>query len=91
MTVARFSPFLLIAFFILLSLLLSACSVGMAASGQEDSNLAVAAKGSTQLEIERELGSSRLSRQLDDGDLECVYEYHIGNEPSAGRAVGYTV
>ena len=67
--------------------LLSACSVGMAVSGEEDPNLAVCKAGSTRAEIERELGYPRAINTLEDGSLECVYEYEIGNEPSAGRAV----
>ena len=66
---------------------LSACSVGMAAAGKEDPNLAVCKVGSTRLDIERELGGPRDSKTLDDGSLECVYEYEVGNEPSPGRAV----
>ena len=67
--------------------LLSGCSVGMAVSGQEDPNLAVCKAGSTRLDIERELGAPRDTAFLEDGSLECVYEYEVGNEPSTGRAV----
>ncbi|MDJ0947146.1 MAG: hypothetical protein QNJ30_27145 [Kiloniellales bacterium] len=67
--------------------LLSGCSVGMAAAGTEDPNLAVCKAGATRLDIERELGGPRDTTQHDDGSLECVYEYEIGNEPSPGRAV----
>ena len=67
--------------------LLSGCSVGMAAAGQEDPNLAVCKAGSTRLDVERELGAPRDTTMHDDGTLECVYEYEVGNEPSPGRAV----
>lgn len=61
----------------------------MAASGKENPNLAVCTEGSSRLEIERELGAPIRSYESDNGDLECVYEYEIGDEPSAGRAVGH--
>ncbi len=67
--------------------LVSGCSVGMAVSGSEDPNLAVCKAGSTRLDIERELGTPRDTAILEDGSLECVYEYEIGNEPSPGRAI----
>ncbi len=70
---------------------LSACSVGMAMSGEEDPNVGVIQTGSTRLDVERELGASHSSRVLDDGGLEAIYQYELGNEPSAGRAVAHGV
>lgn len=88
-TQLRMIVFLLV--FFLLPTSLSACSVGMAASGGDNPNVAVLSEGSTRLEIERELGKPTRSRQLDDGSLECLYEYEVGDEPSVGRAAGHAV
>ena len=68
---------------------LSACSVGMAMSGEEDPNVGVMQTGSSRLDVERELGSPHSSRVLDDGGLEAIYQYELGNEPSAGRALAH--
>ncbi len=84
---ATFSGLAMLCALLVSAPLLSGCSVGMAAAGTEDPNLAVCKAGSTRLDIERELGGPRDTTQLDDGSLECVYEYEVGNEPSAGRAV----
>ena len=59
----------------------------MAMSGKEDPNENVLQIGSTQLEVERELGAPQSSKLLKDGGVEAVYQYELGNEPSAGRAV----
>lgn len=76
-------------FILALSMLafLPGCSVGMAASGKEEPNLAACHTGATRLEVERELGAPKSSRVFEDGSSECVYEYELGNEPSPGRAV----
>ena len=66
---------------------LSACSVGMAAAGTEEPNLAACKVGSTRLDIERELGAPTSSMTLEDGSLQCTYQYEMGNEPSTARAV----
>ncbi len=68
---------------------LSACSVGMAMSGEEDPNVDVIQSGNTRLDVERELGAPHSSRVLDDGGLEAIYQYELGNEPSTGRAVAW--
>ncbi len=68
---------------------LSACSVGMAMSGEEDPNVGVIQTGSTRLDVERELGAPHSSRVLDDNGLEAIYRYELGNEPSTGRAVAW--
>lgn len=66
---------------------LSGCSVGMAVSGKESPNLAACRVGATQAEIQAELGRPTSSRMLENGDSVCTYEYEIGNDPSAARAV----
>jgi hypothetical protein len=69
--------------------LLSACSVGMALSGSDDPDLGAIKVGASRGEVEMHLGSPENSRTLDDGRRADIYEYEIGNEPSAGRAIGH--
>ena len=66
----------------------SACSVGMAMSGSENPNLGAIRTGASRGEIELHLGSPIRSTLLENGHRADVYEYEIGNEPSAGRAAG---
>jgi len=89
MTASRFTPLWVITLLAFSSLSLSACSVGMAISGDENPNLAVCTEGSTRLEIERELGAPKTTELYDDGTYQCTYEYELGDEPSAGRAAGH--
>lgn len=70
-------------------LLLSACSVGMALSGKENPDLGAVRVGATRGEVELHLGSPIKSASLDDGQRADVYAYEIGNQPSAGRAIGH--
>jgi len=67
--------------------MLSGCSVGMAVAGKESPNLAACRVGATQADIQAELGRPSSSQVLDNGDSVCTYEYEVGNEPSAARAV----
>jgi hypothetical protein len=66
--------------------MLTACSVGMALSGEEQPDLTVLKTGATKTEIEAELGPPRTTVAATDGNSECIYHYEVGNEPSAGRA-----
>lgn len=59
----------------------------MAVAGKEEPNLAVCRVGASQAEIQAELGRPTSVSALPDGDTSCTYEYEIGNEPSAARAV----
>ena len=67
------------------------CSVGMAMSGKDNPNLGMVRVGASRGEIELTLGppiktvSIEASRRID------IYQYEIGNEPSAGRAIGHGV
>jgi hypothetical protein len=70
-----------------LMLVLTACSVGMATSGQEDPELSAVQSGAKIHEVERELGRPISTKTLENGDTENLYRYELGNEPSAGRAV----
>jgi outer membrane protein assembly factor BamE (lipoprotein component of BamABCDE complex) len=70
---------------------LCSCSVGMALSGKKEPNLGAIAVGSTRGEVEMHLGSPTASTTLEDGTRVDIYEYELGNEPSAGRAVGHGI
>jgi hypothetical protein len=70
---------------------LSACSVGMAMSGKENPDLGAIRTGASRGEVELQLGPPIKSASLDDGVRTDVYAYEIGNEPSAGRAIGHGV
>jgi hypothetical protein len=72
-------------------LCLCGCSVGMALSGKKDPDLGAIKVGSTRGEVEMHLGPPKSSSTLEDGTRLDVYEFEIGNEPSAGRAVGHGV
>ena len=74
-----------------LVLALAGCSVGMALSGKKEPDLGVIRIGSTRGEVELQLGSPIESVTRPDGLRSDVYEYEIGNEPSAGRAAGHAV
>jgi len=70
---------------------LHACSVGMALSGSENPDLGAIRVGASRGEVELHLGSAVKTTPLPDGRRADVYQYEIGNEPSAGRAVGHGV
>ncbi|MBI4685561.1 MAG: hypothetical protein HY755_10215 [Nitrospirae bacterium] len=72
-------------------ILLSGCSVGMAMSGKQDPNFGAFRVGSTRGEVELQLGSSITSTTTPDGKRIDIYEYELGNAPSAGRAIGHGV
>jgi len=67
------------------------CSVGMAMSGKKDPNLGAFRVGSTRGEAELQLGSPISTTTTTEGRRVDLYEYEIGNEPSAGRAIAHGV
>jgi hypothetical protein len=71
------------------ALSLAGCSVGMALSGNENPDLGAVKVGSTRGEVEMQLGSPVRSSSGENGTRIDIYEYEIGNEPSAGRAVAH--
>lgn len=71
--------------------ILSGCSVGMALSGKHEPNLGAIKVGATRGEIELHLGYPVTTTTLKDGERQDIYEYEIGNEASAGRAIGHGV
>ncbi len=72
-------------------LTLIGCSVGMAMSGKKDPNLGAFRVGSTRGEVELQLGSPMSTTTTGEGRRVDLYEYEIGNEPSAGRAIAHGV
>lgn len=69
----------------------SGCSVYMAAAGDDEPNLSNIRKGASRGEIELALGQPVSLATQKDGGTVATYEYILGNEPSAGRAVGHAV
>jgi len=69
----------------------SGCSVGMAMSGKNNPNLGMVQVGASRGEIELTLGPPVKIVTLENNNRMDVYEYEIGNEPSAGRATGHAV
>ena len=70
---------------------LSGCSVGMAMHGKESPNLGQVRVGSTRGEVEMVLGSPVQATSTENGGVVDIYEYEVGNDPSAGRAIGHGV
>lgn len=68
---------------------LTGCSVLMAMSGEREPDLGSFGIGSHRSEVEMQLGSPLSSVTLENGQRVDVYEYQIGNEPSAGRAIAH--
>ena len=76
-------------FALLSSIALTNCSVGMAMSGKKTPDLGAVRVGATRGEVELQLGAPVKSTTLDDKSRIDVYEYEVGNDPSAGRAAGH--
>lgn len=70
---------------------LAACSVYMAAAGDKEPNLSNVRKDASRSEIEIHLGQPTRTYLDSDSNQVAVYQYTIGNEPSAGRAIGHGV
>jgi hypothetical protein len=75
----------------LVSFATSGCSVGMAMHGKSTPNLGAFRVGSTRGEVELQLGSPVSSTTKPDKTRVDSYEYEVGNDPSAGRAIGHGV
>jgi hypothetical protein len=76
---------------VVMGLLLSGCSVGMAMSGKHSPNLGMVRVGSTRGEVELQLGPPVTTTVNPNGNRTDLYEYEVGNDPSAGRAIGHGV
>jgi hypothetical protein len=71
---------------IFLTFTLSACSVGMAASGHKEQDTSILFPGSNRAVIMAKLGAPETSRRLEDGRTVDSYLIKKGNEASSGRA-----
>jgi uncharacterized protein YceK len=71
---------------VIVSLLLSGCSVGMAASGHKEQDTSIIFPGSNRAVIMAKLGPPDTSRVVDNGGTEETYLITQGNEASSGRA-----
>lgn len=58
-------------------------------SGKKTPDLGAVRVGATRGEVELQLGAPVKSTTLDDKSRIDVYEYEVGNDPSAGRAAGH--
>jgi len=67
------------------------CSVGMAMSGEKDPDLSVLRVGESRGVVETQLKKSLRERTDSSGYTYVTYEYSLGNEPSAGRAIAHGV
>ncbi|MBA3814295.1 MAG: hypothetical protein H0X26_07390 [Alphaproteobacteria bacterium] len=76
---------------VLSSLLLSACSVGMALNGHKDPDLSVVRKDMHRTDVELQLGMPIRANTAPNGQTTAVYEYEVGREASTGRAVAHGV
>lgn len=70
---------------------LSGCSVRIALPGKQDPNLGAIRVGATRGEIELHLGYPITTTTLEDRKRQDTYEYELGNEASAGQAIGHGV
>jgi hypothetical protein len=67
-------------------LVLSGCSIIMAASGQKEPNFNYIMVGAPRNQVEAELGHPVATNSLTDGKQEDSYRYEMGNSPNPGRA-----
>ena len=67
---------------------LTGCSVVMALHGKKGPNLQVIHVGSTEQEVQAQLGAPVESHPTEWGGKTEVYQYEPGYEPSVGRALG---
>lgn len=67
----------------------SGCSVGMAMSGKKTPDLSVVKTDANRQDIELQLGPPAQTSSNDLGGVTAIYDYEVGNDPSAGRAIGH--
>jgi len=78
-----------LAFVLLLYLVNTGCSVGMASSGTPDPDLNTLKEGVTRQDIEPTFGEPEEISTNDQGNQVAIYEYEIGNNPDDKRAVAH--
>ena len=70
-------------------LILSGCSIVMAASGQKEPNFDYITVGAPRNQVEAEFGHPAATNALSDGKQEATYKYEMANSPNSGRAWVY--
>ena len=68
---------------------LCGCSVMMAMSGEQEPDLGAVRVGASRGEVEMQPGKADFTVTTEDGGRLDKYKYQLGNEPSAGRAIGH--
>ncbi|MGL4997677.1 MAG: hypothetical protein ACRC5T_01620 [Cetobacterium sp.] len=80
---------LIITTILLSATLFTGCSAVMALSGDKDPNLSLIKEGQSRSIIESEPLKSVSTEKLPNGNFVSTYNYTVGKEPSAGRAIVY--
>ncbi len=75
----------------LCSLLSSGCSVNMALQGQKEPEHSVVKREAHRSDIEYHYGAPISETKHCDGTITAIYEYEVGREASAGRAIAHGV
>jgi len=70
-------------------LVLSGCSIIMAASGEKQPNFDYITVGAPRNQVEAEFGHPVSTNSLTEGKEEASYKYEMGNSPNTGRAWMY--
>ena len=77
--------------YLVISILLSSCSVGMALSGNEQKDISVFYYGAHRSFVHAKTGLPSRAIQDKEGKWTDTYLIVKGNEPSAGRAIGHGI
>lgn len=72
-------------------LLLQGCSAMMALSGSQNPDFKVITKGSSKAAIESQPIKAIFTEPQKNGNTVVKYQYTVGKEPSAGRAIVYVL
>lgn len=76
---------------LLIAVLASGCSVAMALYGKRTPNISAIRRDMYRDEVILQLGEPIETMTKDDGGRIDIFEYQVGNDPSAGRAIGHAV
>jgi len=79
-----------IALLIVMGLQISGCAVGMAMYGKRTPNISTIRREMHRDEVIMNLGQPLKTMTTDRGRID-EFEYQVGNDPSAGRAIGHAV
>ena len=76
---------------VMITVMLSGCAVGMALYGKRTPNISNIRREMHRDEVIMTFGNPIKTMTKDDGGRIDEFEYQVGNDPSAGRAVGHAV